>query len=311
MKKDLTSIFDLTQKDIKDILKLTYELKKEPWKKQELLKNKTVGLVFQKPSNRTRMSFETAVVHLGGKGIYMDPADMTLGKREPVKDVARVFSGYVAMAVLRTFSHETIEEFAQYSKIPVINGLSDKCHPCQALADIFTIEEKLRNLMGKTLCYVGDGNNVLNSLLLAGANTGMNIVCACPKGYEPDQDIVKRANVIAQNTGAIISITNDPKEGVKNADVVYTDVWVSMGQEAQKSSKVKDFQGFQVNAELINVCKKKPLIMHCLPAHRDEEITDEVIESKNSIVFDQAENRMHVQKAVMVMLLENCDRSKK
>ncbi|MDD4203089.1 MAG: ornithine carbamoyltransferase [Candidatus Omnitrophica bacterium] len=305
MKKDLTSIFDLTQKDIKDILKLTYKLKKDPWKKQELLKNKSVGLVFQKPSNRTRMSFETAAVHLGGKGIYMDPADMTLGKREPVKDVARVFSGYVAMAILRTFSHETIEEFAKYATIPVINGLSDKCHPCQALADIFTIEEKLKDLMGKTLCYVGDGNNVLNSLLLAGANTGMNIVCACPKGHEPDQDILERAKTIALNTGAIISITNDPKKGVKNADVVYTDVWVSMGQEDQKSSKIKDFQGFQVNAELISECKKKPLIMHCLPAHRDEEITDDVIESKNSIVFDQAENRMHVQKAVMVMLLEN------
>jgi len=304
MKKDLTSILDLNAQEIKEIFDLAAQLKKNPLMENKLLEDRAIGLVFQKPSNRTRMSFETCAVHLGGKGIYMDPSDMTLGEREPVKDVARVFSRYVQMAILRTFSHDTITEFAKYSDIPVINGLSDKFHPCQALADIFTAQEYLGDVKGKTLCYVGDGNNVVNSLLLCTANTGMNITVATPKGYEPDNDIVQKAKEIAKDTGTKIVLSNDPKEVVVDADIVYTDVWVSMGEEKQKNEKQKAFEGFQINNELLKNAKKSPFIMHCLPAHRNEEITDEVIESERSIVFDEAENRMHVQKAIMVMLLK-------
>jgi len=304
MKKDFISILDLTAGDMKDIFALAMRLKKDPFMKNDALKNKIVGMIFEKPSNRTRVSFEVGIKQLGGDSVYLGQDDIRFGKREPVKDIARVLSRYMQMVVLRVFSHKDIEEFAQYATVPVINGLSDMAHPCQALSDIFTISEKLGDVKGRSLAFVGDANNVLNSLVYCTALVSMNIFIATPGAYKPDERFIKKAKEIASSTGAKIEVTNDPKAAVKTADVIYTDVWVSMGQEAEKKERMNAFRGFQLNADLIGAAKKDALIMHCLPAHRNEEITDDVIEGKNSIVFDQAENRLHVQKAVMVKLVE-------
>jgi len=243
------------------------------------------------------------MVHLGGYVLYLSPREISMGARESVKDVACVVSRYVDGIVARVFSHKDVVELARYSDVSVINGLSDLLHPCQALSDIFTIKEKFRNLKKVTLAYVGDGNNVLNSLLFASAKTGINIKVATPEGYKPDQEILDEAMDLAGSSNASIELFSDPYKAVKDADVVYTDVWVSMGQEDEKEKRLKDFQPFQINEQLMKAAKKNALIMHCLPAHRGEEITD-VIDSKNSIVYDQAENRMHVQKAILLKTLK-------
>lgn len=303
MKKDFLSVLDLKKEEMEDVFSTTALLKKEPFSKKGVLKDKTVCLIFQKPSNRTRVSFEVGAIELGGSSVYLGPDDIAFGKRESIKDIARVLSRYVQLMVLRTFSHDNILELAKYSDIPVINGLSDLLHPCQAMADIFTIREKLTDVKGRTLAFVGDGNNVLHSLLQGASMVGMNVKIATPKGYGPNEAIVKKAKELGEKAGSRIEINNDPKDAVREADVIYTDVWVSMGQESEKAARVKAFKGFQVNSELVGMAKKDVLVMHCLPAHRDEEITDEVIESKNSIVFDQAENRLHVQKAIMCKLI--------
>lgn len=304
MKKDLLSIRDLSLDQINSIFKLSGLLKKNKKKFSKMLSGKTIVLVFQKPSNRTRVSFEVGMYQLGGNSLYLSPAEINIGVRESIKDVAKTISRYVDGIVLRTFEHKNCLDMAAAATVPVINGLSDFSHPCQGLADIFTIKEKFKDLKNVTLAYIGDGNNVCNSLLFAASKTGMNITVGAPQGYLPDAQVVKHAQQIAQETGSKIKITEDPFEAVKEAQVVYTDVWASMGQEEEIAKRKIIFKDFQINAKLLANAASGVLVMHCLPAHRGEEITDEVMDSKNSIVFDQAENRMHVQKAILIKLLK-------
>lgn len=303
MKKDLLTIGDLTAEDILELLDLAAKVKKDKAVYSDALKGKSLGLIFQKPSNRTRVSFEIGMVQLGGYAIYLGPNEINMGARESVKDVACVLARYLDAIVARTYKHEDIEELAKFAKVPVVNGLSDLAHPCQALSDIFTVKEKLGTFKGITLAYVGDGNNVLNSLMSASAKVGLDIKIATPKGYEPDKRITTIAKGFAKESGSSIEISNDPNQAAESADVIYTDVWVSMGQEKEREKRVKTFKDFQVNDKLLKNAKKVCLVMHCLPAHRGEEITDSVLDSKNSIVYDQAENRMHVEKAILLKLL--------
>ena len=302
MKRDLITLEDMTSKEIFGILKLAGKLKKMPLSKKKALADKTLALLFQKPSNRTRISFEVAMVHLGGYVLYLSPREIEMGKRESVKDVARVISRYVDGIVARVFSHQDVVTLARQSDIPVINGLSDRYHPCQALSDVFTIMEKVRKIKKTKLAWIGDGNNVLNSLLMACAKTGISMNIATPEGYRPPADIFEEASGIARKNRAVLEFFNDPYEAVRGCDIVYTDVWVSMGQEDEKEKRLKDFAKFQINGSLMKAAKENAFIMHCLPAHRGEEITD-VIDGKNSIIYDQAENRMHVQKAILLKLM--------
>ena len=303
MKKDLIRILDLSPKDFGEIFDLTEKLKKKLTGLDEPLKGKNLALIFQKPSNRTRVSFEVGMHQLGGDTIYLGPDDIKLGVREASGDIARVLSRYVDVIVVRTFSHNDIEELAKYSTVPVINGLSDMYHPCQALADIFTIKEKFGKLKGINISFVGDGNNVLNSLMTGISILGIDLNIATPKKYEPDKNIFKTALETAKNAGAKINFTNDPKAAVKNADVIYTDVWTSMGQEKEAKKRKKAFKDYQVNDKLLSLAKKDVYVMHCLPAHRNEEITDSCLDGAHSIVLDQAENRLHVQKALLLIML--------
>ncbi|MGQ9534470.1 MAG: ornithine carbamoyltransferase [bacterium] len=297
MKRDLTSIFDLTSEEIYKIFDITRDLKDKQKKgiEHKLLKDKTLAMIFEKPSLRTRVTFETGMTQLGGHAIYLAPTDIQLGKRESVPDVAKNLSRWVDIIMARVFRHKHIKELAENASIPVINGLCDLEHPCQILCDLFTVIEKKGNLDEIVLAYVGDGNNVCNSLVAASALLGFKMNVATPNGYEPNKDYLKRANNVKW--------TNNPIEAVRDADVIYTDVWASMGQESEAEQRKKVFQPFQLNNKLLaNVQKKDYLIMHCLPAHRGEEITDEVIDGPHSIVFDQAENRLHIQKGIMVFL---------
>jgi ornithine carbamoyltransferase len=303
MKKDFISIKDLTQKEIEDVFGLTDELKKDKGKYSQSLKGKTLALIFQKPSNRTRVSFAVGMFQLGGQNVYLGPEEINLGVREVIKDVAKTLSRYVDGIVLRTFAHKNLIELSKYASVPVINGLSDLLHPCQALSDLYTIREKLGGFKGKTLAYVGDGNNVAHSLLYGCAKAGLNIRIATPKEFEPNKEIVDEAKRLARQSLAKIKLTYSPQEACKNVDVIYTDVWTSMGQGKEEEKRKKIFENFQVNKKLLEVALPKCLIMHCLPARRGQEITDEVIDSKRSIVFDQAENRLHVQKAILIRLL--------
>jgi ornithine carbamoyltransferase len=303
MKKDLISIRELSLQEIKEIFSLTAAIKKNPEKFSHVLKAKTLALIFEKPSNRTYVSFQVGMYELGGNSIYLGPEHIKLGIREVIPDVARTLSRYVDGIVLRTFGHQNILDMAKYATVPVINGLSDLSHPCQALADIFTIKEKFGRFKHITLAYVGDGNNVCHSLLYACAKLGINMNVATPKGYEPNAEVVKKAASQAQESGADIHLFYEPGKALNPADVIYTDVWASMGQEKEAKKRKRDFKNFQVNKKLTSLAKKNCLVMHCLPAHRGEEISDDVIDGKNSIVFDQAENRLHVQKAILVKLL--------
>ncbi len=304
MMKNIISIECLDAEDIFKILGLTKEVKSDKAKYADALKGKSIGLIFQKPSNRTRVSFEIGMVQLGGHALYLGPDEIDMGGRESVKDVACVLSRYLDGIVARTYKHDDVRELALYAQVPVINGLSDRAHPCQALTDIFTIKEKLGTFKGIVLAYVGDGNNVLNSLMCAAAKVGLNMKIATPKGYEPAKEMVKIVKKFAEASGAKIEISNDPKAAARGADVIYTDVWVSMGQEKDAKDRLKAFKNFQINDNLMKLTKKNCLVMHCLPAHRGQEITDSVIDSKNSIVYDQAENRMHTEKALLLQLLE-------
>lgn len=314
MKKDLISIKDLSVQEIEELFNLAVELKRNKNKFSKTLAGKSLALIFQKPSNRTRVSFEVGMYQLGGNTIYLSPSEINLGVRETVKDAAKTISRYVDGIVLRTFEHKNCQDMAEAAGVPVINGLSDYSHPCQALADLFTIGEKFSRLSsagqkvakilkGLTLAYVGDGNNVCNSLLFAAAKTGMNMAVATPAGYAPNADVVKQAREIAKETSSQITITQDPLSAVAGAQIVYTDVWASMGQEEEIAKRKIIFKNFQINARLLTNAAPGVLIMHCLPAHRGEEISDEAMDSKNSVVFDQAENRMHVQKAILIKLL--------
>lgn len=297
MKKDFICIKDLSAKEIAEIFALAKEIKANKGKFSTTLKGKSIGLVFQKPSLRTRVSFEVGVWELGGHCVYLGPDEINLGQRESTHDVAKTLSRYLSGMVARTFDHQIVVDLAKYATIPVINGLSDLLHPCQALSDVFTIKEKLKQLAGVTMAYIGDGNNVCHSLMFTAKKTGMHLKIATPKGYEPNAAIVKE-------TKGSITLTRDPYEVVKDAEVIYTDVWASMGQEKEAAKRKQDFAGFQVNPKLVAAAKKNYLFMHCLPAHREEEVTSVIIDGKHSIVFDQAENRLHVQKAILVKLLK-------
>jgi len=306
MKKDFIAIKDLSGKEIADILDLAAQVKKNPRKFYNKLNGKTLGLIFQKPSNRTRVSFEVGMYQLGGYSIYLGPDDIKLGAREATKDIARTLSRYLDAIVARTYSHKDITDLADNATIPVINGLSDLLHPCQALADVFTIKEKL-SVGGRKnikLAFIGDGNNVLHSLLYCCVKTGINVSICTPNGYQPDINILNKAKECAKENKVNIEIVKNVKECIQDADIIYTDVWISMGQEAERDKKLKDFEGFAINAEVLKGAKPGCLIMHCLPAHRGEEITDEVIDGECSKVFDQAENRLHVQKALLLKLLK-------
>ncbi len=299
--KHLISIADLTSEELMDIIKTAEKLKDERYRgvTTDYLKNKSLAMIFELPSTRTRVSFEVAMTELGGHALYLNWNDLQLGRGEPIKDTARVMSRYVHAVMMRVRDHVTIVEFAKHSTIPVINGLSNLEHPCQVLADLLTIYEYKGDLGEITLAWVGDGNNVCNSLILASALTGMRMIVSTPENYEPDQEIVKKA----LEMGAKVKLVRDPKEAVKNADVIYTDVWTSMGQEKERERRLRDFKGYQVSEELVESSTEDVVVMHCLPAHRGEEITDEVMEGKHSIIFDQAENRLHAQKAILLKLM--------
>jgi len=299
------SIADQSAVQLVKLLDLARDLKAElkAVGNKPLLQGKALGMIFQKPSLRTRVSFERGMEQLGGTAMYLSPAEIKLGERESVPDVARVLSRYVDAIMARVFAHSDIVTLAEYATVPVINGLSDLSHPCQALADVLTIREKLGALKGAKLAYVGDGNNVCNSLLFAAAKLGMNMSVAAPQGYEPDPAILAQARGFAAASGSQIISGNDPGQAVAGADVIYTDVWTSMGQEAETQARLNAFRPYQVNQRLVSRAKPEVLVMHCLPAHRGEEITDEVVDGPHSVVFDQAENRMHAQKAILVDLL--------
>ena len=302
-KTDLLSISNLSTEEINEILDLGKKVKKDKAHYADALKGKSIGLIFQKPSNRTRVSFEIGMVQLGGYAIYLGPSEIGMGGRESVKDVAKVLSRYLDGLVARTYRHADVEDLAKHATVPVINGLSDYAHPCQALGDIFTIKEKFGTFKGITLSYIGDANNVLNSLMCASAKVGLNIKVATPKGYEPDKKASDTAKKCALSSGAKIEFSHDPKSVAKAADIIYTDVWVSMGQEKESKKRMKDFKAFQINDNMMKLTNKNCLVMHCLPAHRGDEITDSVIDSKYSVIYDQAENRMHIQKAILLKLL--------
>jgi ornithine carbamoyltransferase len=303
--KSLASLADLTKEEIEGILKTSELLKLQSLRGQEhpLLKGKTLAMIFEKPSTRTRVSFEVGMWQLGGYALYLSASDLQLGRGEAIADTAQVLSRYVDGIMARVFSHQTILDLIKYSKVPVVNGLSDFSHPCQGLADLFTIYEKKGRLSGLKLAYVGDGNNVAHSLIYGCSKVGMDIALASPKGYEPNPKVVSEGREEAKRKGKLVTVTNDPVEAVLGADVVYTDVWASMGKEKEHEERVKLFKPYQVNAELVKQAKEDYIFMHCLPAHRGEEVTDEVADSKNSVIFDQAENRLHTQKALMALIM--------
>jgi len=299
--RDLISIADLSPQDIRRVVHTALMMKNG--RSSSVLKGRTLALLFEKPSLRTRVSFDVAMQQLGGHALYLSPGEVGLGEREPLADVARVLSRYVDVIAARTFKHETVEELARWADVPVINALSDGEHPCQALADLLTIYEKKGRWRDIVLCFVGDGNNVARSLMLGSALAGMDFRIASPQGYGISTALVDKANRLAAASGAAVVCVESPQEAVRGADVVYTDVWTSMGQEKEQAGRRRAFGGYQVNAELLALASPDAIVMHDLPAHRGEEIADEVIEGPQSVVFDQAENRLHAQKAVLSLIL--------
>ena len=304
-KRDFISILDI-EKDIDEFLRLTARVKKNRNKliKEEPLKNRSLAMLFEKPSTRTRLSFEIAMTELGGHALFLSPNDLQLGRGETIEDTAKVISRYANAIMYRAYDHNNMLKLAKYSSIPVINALDNVEHPCQILADLFTIKEKKTDFEGLKLTYLGDGNNICNSLLLGSAIVGLNFVAGCPEHYFPKRDIYEKGKEIARKNGTKLEIVTDPIEAIKNADIVYTDVWVSMGDEKEKTVREKVFPPYQVNSKIMKHAKDDAIIMHCLPAHRGMEITDEVIDSSHSVVFDQAENRLHAQKAVLLKLIK-------
>ena len=301
--EDFLSLKDYSTEEIIDLLNLAIELKKPENKHLPLLKGKVLGMIFEKSSTRTRVSFEAGMLQLGGHAMFLSSQDTQLGRGETIADTARVLSGYLDGLMIRTFHQSAVEELAQFSSIPVINGLTDDYHPCQVLADLMTLIEHFGELKGRKLAYIGDGNNMANSLMIGAAKVGLDIAIAAPKGYEPQAEMVELAQVIAKDSGSVVTVTHDPVEAVKNSDAIYTDVWASMGQEAEAIKRLNDFEGFQVNAELVQHAKADYIFMHCLPAHREEEVTTDILEGPHSVIFQEAENRLHAQKAVLVTLM--------
>ena len=300
MAKHLLKLMDLSKKEITEILDLADKLKYEKKNgiEHHILKGKTLGMIFQKSSTRTRVSFEVGMYDLGGSALFLSSRDLQIGRGEPVDDTARVLSGYLDGIMIRTFEQKEVEDLANYGSIPVINGLTDYCHPCQVLADLQTFREFKGSFEGKKMCYIGDGNNMANSLIVGGIKMGMKVSVACPKGYEPDSDIMKWAT----ENGEFVC-TDNILEAAKDSDVVFTDVWASMGQESEMNERKKIFEGYQINDEVMSVAKPDAMVQHCLPAHREEEITAKVFEAHANEIFAEAENRLHAQKAVLVKLL--------
>ncbi|MGB9867137.1 MAG: ornithine carbamoyltransferase [Bacillota bacterium] len=303
--RDYISIHDFTVEEFNQFLEVAHHLKRLHLVGTAFtpLLGKTLAMIFHKPSTRTRVSFEVGMSQLGGRALYLSASELQLRRGETIGDTAQVLSRYVDAILIRTFSHQDVVDLAKFATVPVINGLTDLLHPTQALADVMTIQEKKGGLRGVKLAYVGDGNNVAHSLMFAAAKTGMRIAIACPEGYDPRPEIVKLAKEDALQTGTTIELLRDPFEAVSGADVVYTDVWASMGQEEEHAKRVKALSRYQVNKKLMEAANKDAIFMHCLPAHRGEEVTDEVMDSKQSVVFDQAENRLHAHKAILALLL--------
>ncbi|ADI73777.1 ornithine carbamoyltransferase [Methanohalobium evestigatum Z-7303] len=299
--KHLISMADLSDEVIHELLDSAQDLKEKRARDKvtELLKNKSLAMIFEKPSTRTRVSFEVAMSDLGGHGLYLNYKDIQLDRGEPISDTAAVLSRYVHGIAGRVNSHDTIKQMAKYSTVPVINALSDMEHPCQILADLLTIQEYKNRTKNLKFAWVGDGNNVCNSAILGCAIVGMDIVVACPEGYEPNSYIVEQGKKIGGN----VTITHDPAEAAENADILYTDVWISMGDEEEREKRLNDLGGYQINSNLVNLAKRDVIVMHCLPAHRGEEITEDVLNGSHSVIFDQAENRLHAQKALILKLM--------
>ena len=303
MKKDFLAVRDLSVYEFNRLLEMAGQMKAKPRRWNKALEGRVLAMIFEKPSLRTRMTFEVGMLQLGGEAVYLSPSDIQLGKRESVADVGHNLERWVDGIMIRTFGHKIAVDLAAAVRIPVINALTDLLHPCQAMADFLTLQEKKSDLAALKLAYVGDGNNVCHSLINAAAKAGTKMAVATPKGYEPSADIVSRAREDGQETGFALELTHNPAQAVSNADAVYTDAWASMGQEKEKEKRSRIFARYQVNAKLMAAAKPGAFFMHCLPAHRGEEVTDQVLDSPSSIVFDQAENRLHVQKAIMVSLM--------
>lgn len=303
--KNLICLKDLTREDFESVFDLAFRLKQDLYtgRPHPLMAGKTLGMIFQKPSLRTMVSFQVGMQQMGGYAVYLGPDQISLGKRESTEDIAKVLSSYVDGIMARTFAHSIVEDLAEHSRVPVINGLTDFNHPCQVLADLFTIQERKRRLAGLKLAYIGDGNNMTHSLLYGCTKVGMSIAIATPVNFEPKPEVVDEARKIGSQTGAEVLLTHDAKEAAMGADILYTDVWASMGQEKEKADRIKAFKGYQINMELLKSADPEAIVLHCLPAHYDEEITHDVTHGSQSAVFQQAENRMHAQKAVMALLM--------
>jgi ornithine carbamoyltransferase len=300
-KRDVISMLDMKD-DLEDVLELAAQLKKGKYRNTEPLKNKSMAMIFEKASTRTRVSFEVGMTQLGGHAIFLSPKDMQLGRGESLADTAKVLSRYVDVIMYRAFKHEIMMDLAKYSTVPVINALDDLEHPCQISADLQTIKEQKGKLEGLKVTYVGDGNNVCNSLMLGAAMTGMDFVAGSPKGYQPNPEITRIAKEIAAKNRCTISVVEDPKEAAKDADVLYTDVWVSMGEEDEAAQRERVFKSYQINSDLLSLAKDDSIVLHCMPAHRGMEISAEVFDGDRSVVFDEAENRLHAQKAIILTL---------
>ena len=305
MKRDLLTLADVTPEELEQMLTLAIDLKQRHKRGESmpLLAGKSLVLLFSKPSLRTRASFELGMVQLGGHSTYIQDPDIVLGLREPLKDLGRVLARYYDAIAIRTFAHASIVELAQAATIPVINALTDAFHPCQILAALQTLREHFGDLQGRRIAYIGDGNNVAHSWLLGAAQMGLTLTIACPRAYQPEVAVVRRARALAETTGAVLDIVEDPKQGVKGADAIYTDVWTSMGREQEAATRHEVFRPYQINAALLAEAPSHAVVMHCLPAHRGEEITDDVFESERALVFEEAENRLHVQKALLIFTM--------
>ncbi len=301
--KDLISIHDLSAEEVEALFQLAANVKARPDRYRNALAGQTLAMIFEKSSTRTRVSFEVGMYQLGGLATFLSSRDIQIGRGEPISDTAEVLSRYVNGIMARTFAHATVTGLAEHASIPVINGLTDLLHPCQALADFFTMREKFGHTRGLTVAYVGDGNNMAHSLMYAASKAEANIRVATPEGYRPDAEVVANAEADARAAGTTVEIVSDPAAAVRGAHVVYTDVWASMGQEAEAQERLQAFAGFQVTPELMELAEKDAIFMHCLPAHRGEEVAAEVADGRWSVIFDEAENRLHVQKAIMLMLM--------
>ena len=307
--KDLISIHDYKKEEVAEIFAVAAEMKRDPEKFATSLAGQTLGMIFEKSSTRTRVSFEVGMYQLGGHALFLSSRDIQLGRGETIYDTAKVLSRYLDGIMARTFAHKTVTELAEYASIPVINGLTDLLHPCQGLTDYFTASEKLGDLKGKKIAYVGDGNNMAHSLMFGAPKVGMNIVVATPPGYAPDIEVTAKAKADGDMAGTSVIVTNSIEEAVRDAHIVETDVWTSMGQEEEVKKREQDFEGWQVSREVMDMARKDAIFMHCLPAHRGEEVSAQVVDSPQSVIYDEAENRLHVQKALMFLLMKDRKKS--